>query len=145
LTPIRPGSEPVTVKNPLPLEAGLRVPGSLSLFGFPSTQAELDLLPRSRGWRALRAAAFLGGGLAAAPIVGLFPPHAPWATAALAIGAFFGLRKWRERFTILALRGLCPKCGAALTVRGGTPLKAILSVPCDGCNHESRLRASVPD
>jgi hypothetical protein len=135
----------VNVENPPSLGAGIRVPASLSLFGFPSTQAELHLRPRSCGWRALRAAAFLGGGLAVAPILGLLPPHAPWATAALAIGAFLGLRKWRERFTILDFRGRCPKCGSALAVRRGTPLRVNLSVPCEGCNHESRLGFSVPD
>jgi hypothetical protein len=120
------------------------VNGTLTLFGFPSTDAVLEILPRSRSWRAVRALAFFGGGLLVAPAVGLFPPHAPWATVALGLGGFFGLRKWRERFTVLSLRGSCPKCGGRIGIRVGTPLRRTLSIPCEGCQHESRLVVSFP-
>ncbi len=122
----------------------VRGTGTLSLFGFSSTEAALELLPRSRSWRAIRATGFIGGGLVLAPAVGLFPPHAPWATGALVLGSFLGLRKWRERFTILSLQGYCPKCGGPMAIREGTPFREALSVPCEGCNHESRLVVSLP-
>jgi hypothetical protein len=122
----------------------LRREGTLSLFGFPGRDAALELQPRSRRWRTLRALAFIGGGLILAPAVGLIPPHAPWVTAVLAIGVFLGIRKWRERFTILSMRALCPKCGGSVGIRAGTPLRREISVPCEGCNHESRLVVTLP-
>jgi hypothetical protein len=115
--------------------------GTVSLFGFPDTPGRLEVLPRSTAWRSLRAAAFFGGGLLLAPAVGLVPPHAPWVVAALGIGGFLGLRKWKERFTILSFQGTCPKCGGALSLAPGTPLRPIMTVPCHGCNHDSRLTA----
>jgi len=66
--------------------------GTISLFGFPSTSARIEALPRSTAWRGLRASAFFGGGLLLAPAVGLVPPHAPWVVAVLGIGGFLGLR-----------------------------------------------------
>jgi hypothetical protein len=113
--------------------------GTVSLFGFPPSEAEVEVRPRSTAWRGSRTAFFLGGGLALAPIVGLVPPHAPWAAAALGIGGFLGIRKWRERFTVLGGRGKCPKCGGSLSLRPGTALRPHLSMPCDQCHHDSRL------
>ena len=126
--------------NPFHKQARWRVmEGTLTLFGFPSTVAELDVLPRTMTWRLSRASVFLGGGLILAPAVGVFPPHAPWFLGALGIGGFLGIRKWRERFTVLSLRGSCPKCGGSLSMRSGTPLRPVMTVSCPGCNHDSRL------
>lgn len=123
----------------------LQLSGTLNLFGFPAEEAILDVVPRSLAWRGRWAAAFLTIGFILAPILGAVPPHAPWALGALAFGGFFGLRKWKERFTLLALWGLCPKCGGTMKVKKGTPLRANLSVPCDGCHHDARLEVSFPD
>ena len=133
----------MALKEPTETSSTVVGTGTLSLFGFPNTEAVLELLPRSRSWRTVRAAVFIAGGLALAPAVGLFPPHAPWATGTLVLGFFLGLRKWRERFTILTLRGLCPKCGGPMAIREGTPFRKTISVPCEGCNHESRLVVSL--
>ncbi|MCJ7627782.1 MAG: hypothetical protein MUO50_05270, partial [Longimicrobiales bacterium] len=113
--------------------------GTVSLFGFPDTPGRLEVLPRSTAWRGLRATAFLGGGLLLAPAVGLVPPHAPWAMAALGIGGILGIRKWREQFTILSFHGTCPRCGGILTLASGIPLRPVMTVTCEGCNHDSRL------
>lgn len=118
--------------------------GTLSLFGFQSTRARLDVLPRSLAWRLTRASAFWAGGLVLAPAVGLVPPHAPWAVAALGIGGIMGVRKWRERFTLLSFQGDCPKCGAPLSLKSGTPVRLMMTVPCVECNHDSRLAAHFP-
>lgn len=119
--------------------------GTLSLFGFPSTPARLDVRPRSTAWRAVRAGAFFAGGILLAPLAGLVPPHAPWALGILGIGGFLGLRKWRERFTILSFQGACPKCGKALDIPPGTPLRPVMTVSCPGCHHDSRLTASLSE
>ena len=119
--------------------------GTVSLFGFPNTLAQLEVLSRSTAWRALRASAFFGGGLLVAPAVGLVPPHAPWVVVALGIGGIMGLRKWKERFTILSFHGACPKCGGALSLASGIPLRPVMTVPCHGCNHDSRLITPITE
>jgi len=136
---------------PTPSENGLqalssrRIEGTLSLFGFPDTDASVNVLPRSARWRGTRAAIFWGGALLFAPAFALVPPHVPWVVAILGIGGFLGSRKWRERYTVVGFRGECPKCGKPLSVRPGTPLKPIMSVGCEGCHHESRLEAIPPE
>ncbi|MGW8266844.1 MAG: hypothetical protein ACWGSQ_10780 [Longimicrobiales bacterium] len=122
----------------------LELPGALNLFGFPPRKATLGVLPRSRGWRALRASAFFGAGLLLAPLVGVVPPHAPWAAGALGFGGFFGIRKWRERFTIVSFRGNCPRCGKPVGIQAGTALRSTLPVPCDGCHYDAHLTVELP-
>jgi hypothetical protein len=138
--------EPIATTDAEALRASPTLPtrGALSLFGFPSTEATLEVLPRSPAWRASRGLAFLLGGVVLAPAVGLLPPHVPWATAAVITGGFFGFRKWREHFTVLSVEGSCPKCGALLRLSPGTPLRRVSSIPCEGCNHDSRLTVSDP-
>lgn len=119
--------------------------GTLTVFGYPSTQAHLEVRARSLRWRGLRGAFFLGGGLVLAPLVGLLPPHVPWVVATLGLGGFLGLRKWRERYTIVSLQGPCPRCGGAMTLPSSTPLRPVLSVPCDECHHDARLTTVLPE
>ena len=123
----------------------LEIHGELSLFGFPPEKAILWALPRSRRWRGIRAVAYVGGGLLLAPVLGVVPPHAPWVLGALGLGGVLGVRKWREWFTLVSFQGRCPKCGAAMTLKAGTPVRPSLSVPCDGCHHDSRLTVAASD
>ena len=117
--------------------------GTLSIFGYPNTTATLEVIPRSIRWRAFRAFLYAGGGLVLAPALGLIPPHAPWALAALAVGGFMAVRRWRERFTLESLQGRCPKCGGSLRLQGRVPLRPVMTVPCSSCNHESRLTTEI--
>lgn len=112
---------------------------TLSLFGFPSTPAHLELVERTRSWRLARATGFVGGGAVMAPVLGLIPPHAPWALMALTVGGILGLRKWKERYTILSLSARCPKCSGKLSISRKTPLRKTMTIPCPGCHHDSRL------
>lgn len=118
--------------------------GTLSLFGFPSTDAEVGVLSRTSSWRRLRAGGYFTAGLVLAPVVGMVPPHAPWALGALGMGGFLGMRKLRERFTVVSFRGECPKCGGDLPLTPGIPLRVEMSVPCEGCHHDSRLSVVLP-
>lgn len=114
--------------------------GSLTLFGFPSTSVRVRGIPRSRRWRAVRAGLFGAGGLFLAPAVGMIPPHAPWAAGSLGLGLFLGLRKWRERFTVLSMDATCPKCGARVALEEGSALRPGTTVPCESCHHDPVLR-----
>jgi hypothetical protein len=118
--------------------------GTVTLFGFPPGKALIHAVPRTRAWRGARALAFALGGILLAPVVGVVPPHAPWVAGALGFGFFFGVRKWRERFTLESLHARCPKCGGPLVLPPGTPLRPTHSVPCDGCHHDSQLNVQPP-
>jgi hypothetical protein len=122
----------------------MTVKGTLSLFGFLDQEAELAVLPRSRGWRRIRAGGFFLAGLVTAPLAGMVPPHAPWALGALGLGTFLGSRKLRERFTLLSFQGHCPRCEGELHLPEGTPVRGALSVSCEGCHHDSRLTVLFP-
>ena len=117
----------------------LELQGTLRLFGFPPKEATLEALSRGLVWRGFRAFVFIGGGLLLAPLVGLVPPHAPWIVGSLGLGGFLGIRKWRERFTLLGFQGMCPGCGQPLHLKPGSPLRSRMSAPCEGCHHDSRL------
>lgn len=117
--------EPVVVEGPL-----------VRLFGHPAGEARLEVEPRTRRWRIRRAVVPLAVGVALAPVVGLLPPHAPWAVAALGTGILLARRRWKEEFTIRDLRARCPRCGDALPSEEGSRLRFPHPLPCDGCGHE---------
>jgi len=49
----------VVLRDLIDANSPVRGTGTLSLFGFSSTEAALELLPRSRSWRAIRATFWL--------------------------------------------------------------------------------------
>lgn len=115
------------------------VTGTLSVFGHEDTEAHLRLLPRSTGWRATRAGAFTLGGVALAPLVALVPPHAAWALASVGTGVALGIRKWKERFTLLRLRAPCPRCGQEIRRDSPARLRTPETVTCEACHHSASL------
>lgn len=119
----------------------VEVPGRVTLFGFDPRPATAALRPRPRSWRLAGTLRIGAATLVVAPIVGILPPHAPWALGALGAGIFLGRRRWNHRLTLESLDAECPKCGAHLTVRPGQ-LKNPHMVPCEGCHHEATLELS---
>lgn len=119
--------------------------GRLILFGFPSTPVSVEAIPRSPWWRGIRAFGFFGSGVALAAVGSLVPPHAPWVLGALGVGGYLGIRRWKERLSILSLRGHCPKCGKGIELGEGTPLRPTVSLSCDGCLHNLELRVMASD
>jgi len=74
-----------------------------------------------------------------APMVAVFPPHAVWLIGALLTGSVLARRRYIERFTLVSVKGACPKCGDAIAVKS-TRLRIPHQLPCENCNHESLLR-----
>jgi hypothetical protein len=117
----------------------LRISGEAILFGFPSTQAVMNVRVRPAAWRASHAAARMGGFTVMAGVVALLPPHVPWLLGSLTTGAVLARRRWIERHTLESVECACPKCGAALRVKASR-LRAPHPVACEACHHESALR-----
>lgn len=111
----------------------------VALFGHEPTPASVELVPRGRRWRAFRALRVLAVALVVAPIVGLVPPHAPWALGALVGGGLLAWRRWQERQTLVGLEGTCPRCGAGLSVDDARRLRRPHPVACEACHHEAAL------
>ena len=111
------------------------VPAEARGLGHDPVSVEVALVPRTTGWRLGRAARWWVAGAVLAPVLGVLPPHAPWALAAGAGGVVLGLRKWGERYTLVRLRGSCPRCGEGLAFDGATPLKLPHRVSCDACGN----------
>lgn len=114
------------------------VPARLTLFGFDDSEATVRVRPRSRSWRVWGAARTQAVGLVLAPVVGLVPPHVPWALGALGVSFFLARRRWHHVFTVESVTGSCPKCGKAVSARSGM-LRDPHPVPCDGCHHDLSL------
>lgn len=114
------------------------------LFGHDAADARLEVEPRPRAWRIRRAALPLVVGLALAPLVGLVPPHAPWAVASLGAGLLVARRRWKEEFTIRALDARCPRCDEPLPDDAGRALRFPHALTCESCGHEPAVHVD-PD
>jgi hypothetical protein len=112
------------------------VPARITLFGFDLVGTTARIEARSVGWRARRAALPLVAGLIAAPAVGLVPPHAPWAIAAVGLGVLTARRRWAEEHTLHALEGACPRCGEGVSLTRPTRLRHPHPISCASCQHE---------
>jgi len=113
-------------------------PAHIVLFGYPDTSGEVRLRPRPRSYRVGGAVRYAAAGLLAAPLVGLVPPHAPWAVGALTGGLVLARKRYQERYTIESVRGRCPRCGGQLGVRPGR-LRSPHPIPCEACRYECAL------
>jgi len=120
----------------------VQVEGQAVLFGFPSTKAVLSVIPRPKAWRASGAAIRMAIGVVAAGMMAIIPPHAPWILGALAVGAIMARRRWTERYTLKAVQGQCPKCGAPLETKTSR-LRRPHPLSCEACHYECAL--SVPE
>lgn len=120
----------------------VRTEAGATVFGYPSTTVQVEVRRRPRAWRLTGAAQRMAIFLLVAPVAAVVPPHAPWLIGALVAGGVLARRRWTERYTLEAVAGPCPKCGAELSVKRGR-LKTPHPVPCESCHHEVSVR--VPE
>ena len=123
--------------------AGILVPARITLFGFDVVPANARIEARSTGWRARRASIALAAGLIVAPAVGLVPPHAPWALAALGMGLVMARKRWAEVHTLHLVDGACPRCGESVSLSRPARLRHPHPISCPSCRYELALSVDL--
>lgn len=108
------------------------------LFGHEPSSAQARIRPRGRSWRLGGAVRTFALSMIVAPVVGLIPPHAPWAIGALMVGGLLARRRWSERFTLEHVRSRCPRCEEPLSVKPAR-LRDPHPISCEGCHHQGYL------
>ncbi|MDX1673728.1 MAG: hypothetical protein R3314_02905 [Longimicrobiales bacterium] len=118
--------------------------GRLTLPASGVAEASLEVEPRSRGERRLRAGAILLFTLAVAPAAFLVPPHFLWPLVVLAAGLYLVRREWAGEYVVRSFEGSCPRCGERLSVEAGARIRARQRLECYGCHREPQLRLDDP-
>jgi len=121
----------------------LRLSARVRLFGYAETEAELSAVPRSTRWRLVKAMKAGGAGYALMLLTPL-PPHLGWLLGGFGAGTWFGLRRWRERFTLLELSGSCPRCQGELNLPRPVRLQSEMPLDCEGCGHAASVVTEIP-
>ena len=113
---------------------------TLSAFGAPPQPALATVVHRNPGERTLRALVGAGifWGLA---LLGLFVPvaHLVLVPALLAAGLIAGVRRAREEWTLVTVRGSCPRCGRTQEFAVGGRLTTERSFDCPACHNYLNL------
>jgi hypothetical protein len=110
------------------------LPAFIHYIGKANEPASVDLLRRSRRerfWRATRGWAVCWAGAGVAVFIPLL--HYLLVPALVIAGPLVARARSDEHATLLAARGRCPGCGAALAVELGLPARAETSWRCTAC------------
>lgn len=122
--------------------------GQLRAFGAEATPATLAIQYRPPAERMLRTAGSLVGCLAAAAVMAFVPPHIPWILGWTGFGFYLAARWAREDVSLLGVRGTCPRCKVAVTLKPGGRAAEERKVHCPECREQLTLttgRAAVAD
>lgn len=117
----------------------MKSPARLTLFGYAPTPAQLEVEPRARWERVLRAVLALAAAAVTAPILFLIPPHAEWLLLSAATGIYWFRKNWIAEFVVVCFQGVCPRCHAPISVKPGTTLRFPHGVVCYGCHEHPAL------
>jgi len=128
------------VARPLP-PAAITVPARIEYTGKPASDAQADLIRRSRSERMRRATlawATCWGLAVAAVFIPLL--HFILVPALLLAGPLVGRSRWREKATVLGARGVCPGCGKPQSIDLKQPAGEAMPWRCPECGRPLTLR-----
>jgi len=111
------------------------VPVKLYIFGMPRQDGTARVRRRDAGERSARALR-AGGLLLGLAVLSVFIPiaHFVLVPGFLLAAPFFAIRRLRERDSIVALSGTCPRCNAPRTFEAGGALRRDLRTTCAVCS-----------
>lgn len=119
----------------------------VTLRAYQPAPARAELVYQPVPWRLLRIALCLVLFWGAIPFLIWIPPHYPWIAVSFAAGFFLARRQWRGRYRVRAFAGVCPRCGAALSMGVDHLISLPHTLTCFHCHFEPRLeiRFAEPD
>jgi hypothetical protein len=126
----------------------LAPPARLTLRAHLPAPARVELVYRPAPGRLARTVLWLVACWGAAPFLFWFPPHYPWAAAALLGGVYLAFRSWTGRYRVHSFAGICPRCGSPLSLGIDRTIDLPHTVTCFSCHFEPRLEvtfASTPE
>jgi hypothetical protein len=100
-------------------------------------RVELVYQPATR--RALRVLICLAVFWGALPFLIWLPPHYPWVAVSFATGLFLAHRQWVGRYRVRSFAGICPRCGAPLSMGLDHTISLPHTLTCFHCHFEPRL------
>lgn len=108
-----------------------------------TSRASAEVYRYSPGYRTLKAAAWIGGGIVGGGLCIIIPVlHLITTWALPLLGIVFGLRASRTHLEILQISGPCPACRASISMPGGGTGERPLVAPCPECEAPLTLLAS---
>ena len=121
--------------------AAITVPAHIEYTGKPTTDAEVDLIRRPQPER-MRRAAIGWGACWALAVVAVFIPllHFILVPALVIAGPLVGRARWKEKATVLEVRGTCPGCGKPQRVTLQQPASESMPWRCPECGRPLVLR-----
>jgi hypothetical protein len=73
------------------------------------------------------------------PLLLWVPPHYPWVTIAFLGGAYLAYRSWTGRYAVHSFAGICPRCGAPLSLGTERTIDLPHTITCFTCHFEPKL------
>jgi hypothetical protein len=73
------------------------------------------------------------------------PPHYPWVAAAFFGGIYLAHRSWTGRYQVVSFAGICPRCGAALSIGPDRTIDLPHTLTCFTCHFEPQLEILFSD
>jgi hypothetical protein len=101
--------------------------------------ARVELLYKPLPGRLVRALLCLLVFWGALPFLIWIPPHYPWVTVSFVTGLFLAHRQWTGRYRVRSFAGICPRCGAALSMGVDHAISLPHTLTCYRCHFEPRL------
>lgn len=118
--------------------------GVLHFFGFPKTEADVTYTRHDPAGRTRRAVWALVACLALATLSILIPiAHFVLVPGFVLVGVFLFVKRLGEGSTLLAVAGVCPRCGEPREFDATGPLRPTTKVHCPVCQNAIDLVVDV--
>ena len=111
----------------------------VTLRAHPTAPARVELVRRPLAARLSRALAALLCCWGVVPLIAWIPPHYPWVVLCLVGGAWLASRQWAGQYRVSYFAGLCPRCGAPVSMGIDRNISLPHTLTCFRCHFEPVL------
>jgi hypothetical protein len=111
----------------------------VTLRAYQPAPARAELVYRPVPERLLRVALCIALFWGALPFLVWTPPRYPWIAASITAGFFLARRQWIGRYRVRSFAGICPRCGAPLSMGVDHTISLPHTLTCFHCHFEPRL------